>query len=148
MQNLPHHYKAAADAEPSGGVMLTSTGVPALPSASPAEFGGPGDQWSPETLLVGAVADCFNLTFRAIARGSKFEWLSLHCEVVGTLDRVEGKTRFTEISIHAHLTVPPGSEVERAERLLQKAEDNCLITQSLNAALKFTAVVETLEAAV
>ena len=35
-----------------------------------AEFGGPGDLWSPETMLAGAVAGCFILTFRAAARAS------------------------------------------------------------------------------
>ena len=47
---------AAAVAE-SGDVELTAEGLPPLRSAAPAEFGGPGNRWSPETLPVDLVAD-------------------------------------------------------------------------------------------
>ena len=74
MQDLPHHYNVSADAEAEGNIILKADNMPQLISAPPAEFGGPGDQWSPEHLLVAAVADCFILTFRAVARASKLEW--------------------------------------------------------------------------
>jgi len=88
MQEFPHHYSVAAVANPEGEVALQSDRLPSLTSTPPAEFGGPGDRWSPETLLVAALADCFVLTFRALARASKLSWLSLRCDVEGTLDRV------------------------------------------------------------
>ena len=90
MQDFPHHYRVGATAEPDGDVSLTGDGLDAIASAPPAEFGGPGDRWSPETLLVAAVADCFILSFRVIARASKLPWISLKCEVEGTLERREG----------------------------------------------------------
>ena len=61
MQEFPHRYSVTAAGAVDGDVELTAERVPGLRSASPAEFGGPGDRWSPETLLVGAVADCFIL---------------------------------------------------------------------------------------
>jgi len=108
----------------------------------PAEFGGPGDRWSPETLLVAAVADCFILTFRAIARASKFSWLSIRCDVVGTLDRVEKITQFTGFHVRAVLRVPAGTNDEQARRILTRAEQSCLITNSLKAASHLEADVE------
>ena len=99
MQNLPHHYKVAATAAPEGDVNLTSDNLEPIPSLPPAEFGGPGNRWSPETLLIAAVADCFMLSFRAIARASKLSWISLKCEVEGTLERSEGTMKFTEFVI-------------------------------------------------
>jgi organic hydroperoxide reductase OsmC/OhrA len=99
--------------------------------ASPAEFGGPGDCWSPETLLVGAVGDCVILTFRAVARASKLPWISLHCDVTGTLDRIERTTQFTSFDVLAHLEVPAGTDPEQARRALEKAERTCLISNSL-----------------
>ena len=71
MQDFPHQYSATALANVEGDVNLQSERLPSLVSAPPSEFGGPGDRWSPETLLVAAVADCFVLTFRAIARASQ-----------------------------------------------------------------------------
>jgi peroxiredoxin-like protein len=131
MQDLPHHYHVNASAEAEGNIALKAENLPQLVSAPPAEFGGPGDQWSPETLLVGAVADCFILTFRAIARASKLEWTNLECSAEGLLERVERVTRFTAFTVRASLTVPAGTDAEKARKLLEKSEDVCLVTRSL-----------------
>jgi peroxiredoxin-like protein len=131
MQDLPHHYHVNASAEADGNITLKAEDLPQIVTAAPAEFGGPGDQWSPETLLVGAVADCFILTFRAIARASKLEWANLECSAEGVLDRVERVTRFTAFTVRATLTVPPGSDPDKARRLLEKAEGSCLVTRSM-----------------
>jgi organic hydroperoxide reductase OsmC/OhrA len=141
MTDFPHHYRANATAKPDGDVLLESSNLPQLHSASPEEFGGPGGRWSPETLLVAAVADCFVLTFRAIARVAKLSWLSLTCEVSGTLDRVERVTSFTSFSLRVTLDVPAGTNVESATQLLARAEHACLISASLKAPVAFEPVV-------
>lgn len=140
-QALPHHYVVSAAAAASGDVAVDSAGLPALATAAPAEFGGPGDRWSPETLLVAAVANCFVLTFRAIARASKLEWTSLACTAEGTLDRVDGVTRFTAVTVRATLTLPAGGSEALARRLLEKSEAGCLVTNSLVATRHLEATV-------
>ena len=141
MNELPHSYVVSATAAPESNIQSTSPGLPPLESAPPAQFGGPGDQWSPETLLVAAVADCFILTFRAIARASKFEWTSLECTVDGTLERVERAAQFTRFAVTATLTVPTGADGTRAQRLMEKAESGCLITNSMTAETHLEATV-------
>jgi organic hydroperoxide reductase OsmC/OhrA len=131
MHPYPHHYTVHASAEPAGDVPLNATGLPPIASAPPAEFDGPGDRWSPETLLCAAVADCFLLSFRAVARASKLDWNSLEASVEGKLDRVDGRSAFTEFVVHAVLRVPAGTDQDRATRLLEKAEHVCLISNSL-----------------
>jgi len=131
---FPHQYSVAAVASPEGDVALESDGLPAMTSAPPPQFGGPGDRWSPETLLVAAVADCFVLTFRAMARASKLSWSTLRCDVEGTLDRVQRFTQFTELRTRVVLSVPPDTDRQRAERLLEQAEETCLIANSLKGA--------------
>lgn len=131
MQDFPHHYEVRGNATADSPVVLTAANVSEIVTAPPAEFGGPGDKWSPESLLVAAVADCFILSFRAIARASKLDWSELQCQASGTLDRVERVTRFTAITVEASLHVPAGTDVEKAEKLLHKAEQSCLITNSL-----------------
>lgn len=133
MQNLPHHYAVTASVTTEGYVDLASSGLEAIESAPPAEFGGPGDRWSPETLLVAAVADCFILTFKAIARASKFDWVSLSCDVEGVLDRIDKVTQFTGFTLRVVLDAPHGTDESKAMHLLEKAEHACLITNSLNA---------------
>lgn len=132
MQPFPHRYEVSAGATVTGDVTLESGLTPALNSAAPAEFGGPGDRWSPETLLVGAVADCFMLTFRALAGLSQLPWTSLRCDAVGIVDRIERVTRFTEITLRARLQVLDGTDQEKARRVLERAEHSCLISNSLN----------------
>jgi peroxiredoxin-like protein len=145
MQDFPHHYQVSASGLPEGAIAVASDGLTAINTAAPAAFGGPGDRWSPETLLVGAVADCFVLTFRAIAGASKMPWVALDCAVEGTLDRIDGVTRFTAFEVRATLKVSADIDAARATRLLEKAEKNCLITNSLSAATTLAASVENAE---
>ena len=142
MQAFPHRYSVAVAADAEGDVTLEGERLPPLHSAPPTEFDGPGDRWSPETLLVAAVADCFVLTFRPIARLSKLPWLSLTCDVVGTVDRVDRVTQFTGFVVRAHLRVPAGANEDQARRLLAKAEETCLVTNSLKTKLHLEAEVE------
>jgi len=142
MRALPHHYAVEASGSATGDVELNADGLPTLRSASPIPFDGPGDRWSPETLLAAAIGDCLILTFRAVARASGFGWTSLHCDVIGTLDRIERTTRFVAFEIRARLHVPPGTEPDRARQVLDKAERSCLISNSLNGAIHLIPLIE------
>ena len=144
MQPYPHHYVVSADSPAEGEISVRSPGLETLPSMPPAEFGGPGDLWSPETFLVAAVADCFILTLRAVARGARFEWNSVKCEVDGILDRVDRVTRFTEYHVRVTLHVPEGTDEHRARRMVEHSEHVCLVTNSLNGTttLETTIVVD------
>lgn len=131
MHPYPHVYTVQGRAESVGDVALQSPNLPPITSAPPAEFDGPGDKWSPETLLCAAIADCFLLSFRAVARASRIEWSSLDATVTGTLDRVDGKAFFTEFVVQATLHAPAGTDAQKATRALEKAEHVCLISNSL-----------------
>ena len=142
MKPYPHHYKVASTAGPDGEVVLSSAGLEPMHSAPPVEFDGPGDLWSPESLLIAALADCFVLTFRAIARASKLPWVSLHCEIEGTLEREGSVSRFTVFELNARLGVPAGTDVEAAQRAMHKTEQGCLISNSLSGRRTLTASVD------
>lgn len=83
-------------------------------------------------MLTGAVASCFILSFRAVARASRIAWLRLQVEVKGTLDRTGGALQFTNFVTHAILTVPETADVAACERALSKAEHGCLVANSLH----------------
>ncbi len=146
MKSLPHHYVAVATGQASGDLLISSRKVAPFHSAAPEEFDGPGDKWSPETLLVAAVADCFILTFRAIARASHFNWIELSCEVKGTLDRVEGATQFTHFLVRPTLVLPADADAKLGHQLLEKAERGCLISNSLCATKELVPEVQRLAA--
>jgi len=120
---------------------VTSPRLPEIATAPPAEFDGPGDVWSPETLLCAAIADCFILTFRALAGASKIEWADLTCRVEGVLDRADGVLQFTRFTTHATLAVPATVDVAKARALLEKAEQKCLVANSLRGSRTLVAEV-------
>ncbi|MEM1412324.1 MAG: OsmC family protein [Pseudomonadota bacterium] len=131
MQGFPHHYRVSGQAGNESTVTLAAAGLPDLATMPPPEFGGPEGYWSPETLLTASVADCFILTFRAIASASKLDWSAIAVDVEGTLDRTGGVMKFTRFDLKARLTVPAGTDHDKAERILHKSESACLVTASL-----------------
>lgn len=131
MKPYPHHYAASASARAIGSVIISAPALPPIETAPPAEFDGPGGLWSPETLLCAAVADCFILTFRGLARAAHFNWTALDCRVEGMLEHVGDTTRFTQFATSVRLTVPPGADRAKARLLLGRAEHACLVANSL-----------------
>ena len=131
MKPYPHHYAASANARAIGSVMISAPALPAIETAAPPEFDGPGGAWSPEVLLCAALADCFVLTFRSVARAAHFNWIDLECRVEGVLEHIGNTTQFTRFATAARLTVPPGADAATARRLLERAEHGCLIANSL-----------------
>lgn len=109
---------------------------PELPTkievATPPEFdkGIPGI-WSPEHLFTAAVLSCFMTTFLAISEFSKLEFKSFDCDAEGVLDKVDGKFLMTEINLKVLLVIDDESKKERAERILEKSEAACLISNSI-----------------
>ena len=139
---LPHRYRVTAVAGPEGELAVDGSGLEPLRVMPPAEFGGPGGYWSPETMLTGAVSTCFLLTFRAIARARAVPWVSLDCDVEGVLDREQGTSRFTEFVVRARLSVPEGTDVAAADHALYLAEQRCLVSNSLTGRCRLEASVE------
>jgi uncharacterized OsmC-like protein len=82
-----------------------------------------------------------DLAFSAISRASKLEWTSLRCEIDGVLDRIDRVTQFTKLELRVVLDVPPGTDEQKAIRLLEKSERSCLITNSLKSETHLTAEV-------
>ena len=142
MHPFPHHYVVSSTATPDENIVLTSDGIPSLTTVTPPVFGGPGGRWSPETLLVGAVVDCFLITFRGIARASRMPWMSASVTCKGTLDRPNHATQFTRFDLTATVVLPPEASEEQARRVLRRAEETCLITRSLKAETHLHIAVE------
>jgi len=131
MKPYPHVYTAGAHGSATGMVPVSSVGLPDLETAPPPEFDGPDGVWSPETLLVASIANCFILTFRGVSRAAKFEWAQVECQVDGVLERVAGVTQFTRFTTRATLRAKPGIDHAKARELLERAEKVCLVANSL-----------------
>ena len=111
--------------------------------ATPPEFpkGIPGI-WSPEHLFTAAVSSCLMTTFLSVAENSKLEFTAFRCQSEGKLEQVEGKFIMSEIILKPTVTIMYEKDRERAERVLQKSEAACLISNSIKSKVTMHAVIE------
>jgi peroxiredoxin-like protein len=110
--------------------------------ATPPEFpkGIPGI-WSPEHLFTAAVSSCLMTTFLSIAENSKLTFSSFSCKSKGKLEQIEGKFMMSEIILEPTVTIADEKDRERAERVLQKSEAACLISNSVKSKVTMISIV-------
>lgn len=130
---FPHHYT----------VQLEDRRLAAPPRAPialgpPPQFGGSDEVWSPEELLVGAALECLWTTFEAYARHDQLEFAGWRGTGSGVLDKGPAGPVFTSITLAIEMTVA-ASDIERARRLVETAEQRCIISNALRVAVTVTA---------
>lgn len=112
---------------------LSSNELPTkIEVATPPQFDkGIPNIWSPEHLYTASVLSCFMTTFLAIAEFSKFNFIDFECSSDGILEKVDGKYLMTQVIIKPILTISDPNDTEKANRILQKSEKACLISNSI-----------------
>jgi len=75
-------------------------------------------------------------TFLAIAENSKLNFKSFECDGVGKLEKVDGRFMISEIVLKPKVIVTEEKDIERAERIIEKAENHCLISNSMKTEIK------------
>ena len=128
--------------------VLEGAGQPHLEISAPPEFAGQPGLWTPEQLLVGATASCLMTTFMAIAELSGLSLNFFRVKASGKLEKIPGEGyRFTEIRLKPEVGVFP-DEMDKAQRVLAKAEKNCFISNSLRAVIRVEPELVPVEAGV
>lgn len=111
--------------------------TPALKNAIPPEFGGPGGGFSPEDYYALAINNCFIATFKVFAEKSNLQYQELKVEVKLTVGKdTENKVWMTNADITVTLVAP--SDRTKAERLLQRVSEGCLVLNSMRTEKHFT----------
>ncbi len=133
----PHFYQVDLDWNTQRKGTLSSPELtlhngPVIQVATPPEFpqGMPGI-WSPEHLFTAAVSSCLMTTFLSVAENSKLAFTDFSCKAHGKLETIDGKFMMSEIVLKPTLTITEEKDRERAERVLQKSESACLISNSV-----------------
>ena len=119
------------------GIAKSSSAPNAIHFTSPPAFGGVDGRWTPEDLLLCAVASCFTTTFQALAENSKFHYTDLQVEADGEIRRADSGYSFAEVVVRANLTITQPEEQARAIKLLHKADGLCLVSRALSVKKKF-----------
>ncbi len=131
-EQMPFYYTTRLNWTEGKRGKLSADGLPEIEVATPPEFDGPSGHWSPEHLFVAAASACVMTTFLAIAANSKLAFKDYFCSATGKLEKMEGTgLQITEIVMKLRLTVIQEKDKERAQRVIAKAEENCLISRSM-----------------
>jgi peroxiredoxin-like protein len=142
-----HTYRVVAWwASGKTGLVKSDSAPNAIHFTTPPQFGGVEGRWSPEDLLLSAVASCFTSTFHALAERSSFHFTDLEVEVRGCVCKSESGYMFNEILIRPTVKIPTEEERFRAERLMEKAKRLCLVSRALAVEQKFEPRVQALSA--
>ena len=134
---LPFFYDTEVEWTAGKKASLHSSDLPTLQVAPPPEFQGEPGIWSPEHLYVASVNSCFAMTFLGVAALSKFEFSGFSSKASGKVEKVDGTGyEVTEIVLKPTLVVRDPGDIERAKRILEKAERNCLISKSIKTTVR------------
>jgi organic hydroperoxide reductase OsmC/OhrA len=130
------------------GVMSSPVLNEKMEVATPPQFPkGMEGIWSPEHLFVAAVNSYLMTTFLSIAENSKLDFVSFDSKAIGKLEQVDGKYLMSEVTLMPVVTINDEQQKERAERVLQKSEANCLISNSVKSTIIFKPEIKILKAA-
>lgn len=106
--------------------------------ATPPEFEkGLEGIWSPEHLFVASVNSCLMTTFLAISEYSKLDFTDFESKAVGKLEKIDGQYMVSEITLSPVLMINREKDREKAERILEKSKDGCLISNSIKTKINF-----------
>jgi len=143
MENDNKHHVVAWWTSGQTGIAKSDSAPNAIHFTAPVQFGGIDGRWTPEDLLMAALASCFTTTFYAIAASSKFEYTDLEVEAGGTVSKTSNGYNFNEIVVRVNLVIPSEDRRERAISLLQKAKELCLVSRALATAQSFETRIKT-----
>lgn len=111
--------------------------------ATPPEFPkGMEGIWSPEHLFTAAVSSCFMTTFLAIAENSKLDFKNFSCPAKGKLSKLDGKFAMSQVVLEPVVTITNDEDREKTEKIIDKAERACLITNSLKTEVILKPVIQ------
>jgi peroxiredoxin-like protein len=120
---------------------ISCAGKPDVAVATPPEFKGHEGIWSPEDLFVASANVCLMTTFLAVAERAGLAFVSYDASAEGRLELVEGKFQFTAITIKPTITLESDADAGKAKELIEKAEANCLISNSMKAKVTLEPVI-------
>jgi len=110
------------------------------------ELGGLQGRWTPEQLLLCALAGCFTTTFHDVARSAKFDFLDLEVEIEACVRRSRSAgCNFNEILIRPRLKVHSDDQCETGLQLLRRTKSVCMISRAITVPQTIEPVVESVK---
>ena len=121
--------------------VISCSGKPDVQVATPPEFKGHEGIWSPEDLFVASANVCLMTTFLAVAERAGLAFTSYESVAEGRLEMVDGRFQFTAITLKPTITLSLKADAAKAKELIEKAEVNCLISNSMKARVSLESTI-------
>jgi organic hydroperoxide reductase OsmC/OhrA len=118
---------------PPAGDELTLTSDPA--------FLGDAGLLDPEQLLLAAAVSCQLLSFLAVAARARIDVVAYSDDAEADMPGDLRPMRITAIRLRPTITVAPGTDIDRIDRLVDVAHKECFIANSLNSEMDIRATV-------
>jgi organic hydroperoxide reductase OsmC/OhrA len=132
-----YYYRTEIEWHKGGEGSLSADGLVPIDIGAPPEFEGRAGVWSPEQLFVAALNSCYMLTFLAVARFSKIEVIGFSSTAMGKLEKTAGGPyQISEIVVKPRITIASADDLARMPRVLEKAKENCFVSNSVKSAIK------------
>jgi len=126
-----HRYEVHTRTTDDRRVALESSGKRTLRVATPPDFrGGVRGTWSPEELLVGALATCFELTLVTIAERAEVPLHAVEAGGTGHVEGTAGRYHFVAIELDVRGVTDPEREQDVRE-LADLARERCIVESAL-----------------
>jgi organic hydroperoxide reductase OsmC/OhrA len=137
-----HRYEVHTHQAGRGCVALESRGKPRIRIATPPDFrGGVRGVWSPEDLLVGSLASCFELTLLALAERVNVPLHAVEVDATGHLEGKQGRYHFVAIELDARVVTDPEREDDVRE-LVELARERCIVEEALRTPIRLEVAVD------
>lgn len=113
-------------------------GKPPIEVATPPEFGGPENIWSPEDLLASAVATCIMTSALFFFERAKIQPRSYKSTATATMEKTSAGLSITRIAIDISIALDDLAQEAVVRKALEQAEKSCPLSISLKCPVELT----------
>jgi organic hydroperoxide reductase OsmC/OhrA len=131
-----HRYGVRAELAKGDRVTLSAPGKRDLDIALPPEFkNGAAGVWSPEELLIGSLASCFELMVTALAELRNVPLRSIRVDATGHVERRNHRYELILLELDVVVETEVGREHD-IEHIAEMAREGCIVGSALDVPLR------------
>lgn len=140
-----HRYAVRTYPLDDGRLALEAPSKPDLEVATPPEYkDGIRGVWSSEELLIGALATCFELTARAVAKRRDVPIHMFRTEATGHVQSKNGLLHFVAIELDVQIETDAGREPD-VDLIARLSEEQCIVVDALDVPIRLTVKVDAVD---
>lgn len=139
MVTFPLHFTVEAEGKSGIAALWTarSAHLPPISCGIPPEFGGTGQGYSPEDLFALSILNCLIATFKVYCEKSNLSFSEIKGKAVVSMSKHPSEKSFWLSDIDFTLEVRGASNIEKVKALLDRAVQDCAVSNSIKSAKTF-----------